>query len=54
MTNLPILSLLIIAQMGSAHVSNLSAQDQGTDLTDHETMHPGVWLAFDDISGNDF
>ena len=27
---------------------------QGTDLTDHESMHPGVWLAFGDISGHDF
>jgi hypothetical protein len=26
----------------------------GTDATDHETMHPGVWLAFGDINGQDF
>lgn len=26
----------------------------GADLTDHATMHPGVWLAFGDISGADF
>jgi len=26
----------------------------GQDATDHDTMHPGVWLAFGDISGNDF
>jgi hypothetical protein len=24
------------------------------DETDHGTMHPGLWLAFGDISGNDF
>ena len=24
------------------------------DATDHDTMHPGVWLAFGDISGEDF
>ncbi len=24
------------------------------DATDHETMHPGVWLAFGDINGSDF
>jgi hypothetical protein len=24
------------------------------DATDHATMHPGVWLAFGDISGEDF
>lgn len=27
---------------------------QGTDAADHETMHPGIWLAFGDISGVDF
>jgi hypothetical protein len=26
----------------------------GTDPTDHDTMHPGIWLAFGDISGHDF
>jgi hypothetical protein len=26
----------------------------GHDATDHDTMHPGVWLAFGDISGGDF
>ncbi len=26
----------------------------GKDATDHETMHPGVWLAFGDINGQDF
>lgn len=24
------------------------------DLDDHPTMHPGLWIAFGDISGNDF
>ncbi|MEX0701657.1 MAG: PmoA family protein [Planctomycetales bacterium] len=27
---------------------------EGEDLTDHSTMHPGLWLAFADISGADF
>ena len=27
---------------------------KGTDLTDHGTYHPGIWLAFGDISGADF
>jgi hypothetical protein len=27
---------------------------QGIDATDHATMHPGIWLAFGDISGADF
>ena len=26
----------------------------GKDAMDHDTMHPGIWLAFGDISGNDF
>lgn len=26
----------------------------GLDATDHDTMHPGLWLAFGDISGQDF
>lgn len=26
----------------------------GADATDHDTMHPGVWLAFGDLSGQDF
>jgi hypothetical protein len=26
----------------------------GKDATDHSTMHPGLWLAFGDISGTDF
>ncbi len=27
---------------------------EGIDAVDHNTMHPGIWLAFGDISGNDF
>lgn len=27
---------------------------EGTDPTDHATYHPGIWLAFGDISGADF
>jgi len=26
----------------------------GVDAADHDTMHPGLWLAFGDISGQDF
>ena len=26
----------------------------GQDATDHDTMHPGIWLGFGDISGVDF
>jgi len=27
---------------------------EGTDATDHATMHPGIWLAFGDLGGNDY
>lgn len=27
---------------------------EGSDATDHDTMHPGIWLAFGDLSGADF
>ncbi|QDT57472.1 hypothetical protein Pan44_55410 [Caulifigura coniformis] len=27
---------------------------EGKDATDHADMHPGIWLAFGDISGHDF
>ena len=26
----------------------------GTDPADHDTMHPGLWLAFGDVGGQDF
>lgn len=26
----------------------------GTDRTDHDTMHPGIWMAFGDLDGADF
>lgn len=26
----------------------------GTDAVDHDTMHPGIWLGFGDINGQDF
>jgi hypothetical protein len=28
--------------------------DPEKDLTDHETMHLGIWMSFGDISGNDY
>ncbi|MEX0678687.1 MAG: PmoA family protein [Pirellulales bacterium] len=27
---------------------------EGQDATDHDTFHPGIWLAFGDLSGADF
>jgi hypothetical protein len=26
----------------------------GKDLTDHDTFHPGIWLAFGDVNGHDY
>ena len=28
--------------------------DPDSDPTDHATMHPGIWMAFGDINGNDY
>jgi hypothetical protein len=28
--------------------------DPDKDLKDHDTMHPGIWMSFGDISGNDY
>ncbi len=28
--------------------------DPDKDSTDHDTLHPGLWLAFGDLSGNDY
>ena len=28
--------------------------DPEKDSTDHDTMHPGIWMSFGDISGNDY
>ena len=47
------------------HFANLHAPDgrkatrnhpptAGIDANDHDTMHPGLWLAFGDINGQDF
>lgn len=47
------------------HFANLLAPDgtpvtrthppvEGVDATDHATMHPGVWLGFGDLNGEDF
>lgn len=39
---------------GGLKVTRNHPPQPGTDATDHETMHPGVWLAFGDINGQDF
>lgn len=35
-------------------VTRNSPPIEGQDAIDHATMHPGLWLAFGDISGQDF
>jgi hypothetical protein len=39
---------------GGPQVTRNHPPVEGKDLTDHPTYHPGVWLAFGDISGNDY
>ncbi len=35
-------------------VTRTHPPEEGSDLSDHPTMHPGLWMAFGDISGHDF
>jgi hypothetical protein len=39
---------------GGVQVTRHHPPVAGADATDHDTMHPGIWLAFGDISGQDF
>jgi methane monooxygenase PmoA-like len=39
---------------GGAEVTRRHPPREGTDATDHPTMHPGLWLAFGDLGGADF
>jgi hypothetical protein len=39
---------------GGVQVTRNHPPIEGQDRTDHATFHPGVWLAFGDISGADF
>lgn len=39
---------------GSVQVTRSHPPVASADPTDHDTMHPGLWLAFGDISGHDF
>lgn len=39
---------------GGIQVTRNHPPIQGKDPTDHATFHPGVWMAFGDISGSDF
>ncbi len=40
--------------LGGLKVTRNHPPIAGVDATDHDTMHPGIWLAFGDISGADF
>lgn len=39
---------------GGLQVTRHHPPRPGKDATDHDTMHPGIWLGFGDISGADF
>lgn len=40
--------------LGGVQVTRNHPPVEGQDATDHDTMHPGVWLAFGDLNGQDF
>jgi hypothetical protein len=39
---------------GGVRVTRNQPPVEGVDAMDHDTMHPGVWLGFGDVSGVDF
>lgn len=39
---------------GGTQVTRNHPPVAGVDATDHDTMHPGIWLAFGDLGGADF
>jgi hypothetical protein len=39
---------------GGVPVTRRHPPERSVDATDHDTMHPGIWLALGDISGADF
>lgn len=39
---------------GGARLTRNHPPVEGEDLTDHELLHPGIWLAFGDLDGADF
>ncbi len=40
--------------LGGVQVTRSHPPISGRDAVDHDTMHPGLWLAFGDINGQDF
>jgi len=39
---------------GGVQITRTHPPVPAKDATDHNTMHPGLWLAFGDVSGHDF
>ncbi len=39
---------------GGIPVTRTHPPDPDKDATDHADMHPGIWIGFGDVSGNDF
>lgn len=39
---------------GGTRVTRTHPPDPDQDASDHAEMHPGIWLGFGDVSGNDF
>ena len=39
---------------GGIQVTRHHPPIEGVDATDHDTIHPGIWLAYGDVSGSDF
>ena len=39
---------------GGVQVTRTHPPRKDVDATDHDTMHPGIWLAFGDLGGADF
>lgn len=39
---------------GGVQVTRTHPPVEGRDATDHDTMHPGIWLGLGDVSGADF
>jgi len=43
-----------VQTLGGVQVTRSHPPIEGQDPTDHDTMHPGLWMAFGDLSGQDF
>ena len=42
-----------VCEPGGIQVTRNHPPIEGTDQTDHATMHPGIWMAFGDLDGTD-